>query len=100
MSGRLISSDPVTKRAEMFYTDPDGGVVIASRQDVEPIIEANKVNYKEQSGFKGDMKHVARIPLAVYEDLMKRGIADDPVKFKAWLNDRDNKAWRTHPGRL
>jgi hypothetical protein len=36
----------------------------------------------------------------VYYDLKRRGIADDPKKFKQWLNDRDNRVFRTRAGTL
>jgi hypothetical protein len=100
MSGRILGGDTDIRKIETWHTDPDGGVVIASEQDVTEIIEANKQDIKTNTGFKGDMKHVARIPLVIYEDLKRRGIADDPAKLKAWLNDRDNVLFRTHPGRV
>ena len=48
----------------------------------------------------GDMTRVASIPLSLYFDLKKKGIADDPVAMKRWLNDPDQRFFRTRPGRL
>jgi hypothetical protein len=99
MSGRILGGDEVTRRTDLWHEDADGGVIIEARQDVEPIIEANKADQERYNGSRGD-KFAARIPLAIYEDLVKRGIAGDPKKFKAWLNDSDNRAFRVWQGRV
>jgi len=44
------------------------------------------------------MARVASIPLNVYYDLKRRGIADDPKAMKKWLNDPDNRVFRTREG--
>jgi hypothetical protein len=98
MSGRILGGDEITRRTAYWHADSEG-VAIESRQDVEPIIEANKAEQDLYNGSKGD-KLAARIPLVIYEDLVKRGIAGDPKKFKAWLNDRDNRAFRMWQGRV
>jgi hypothetical protein len=36
----------------------------------------------------------------VYYDLKRRGIADDPAALKKWLNDGDNRVFRTREGTL
>jgi hypothetical protein len=36
----------------------------------------------------------------VYYDLKRRGIIDDPAAFRAWMNDPDNRVFRTRPGRV
>jgi len=41
---------------------------------------------------------VASIPLSIYYDLKRQGIVDDPVRLKRWLNDSDNKYFRTRGG--
>jgi hypothetical protein len=48
----------------------------------------------------GEWSKVASIPLSVLYDLKARGIADDPKKMKAWLNDPDNRAFRTRDARI
>jgi len=49
------------------------------------------------------MTHVARIPFTVIDDLNKKKIMrgfmiEDERAFKQWLNDPDNRVWRTYPG--
>lgn len=97
---RLLSSDPVTKKAELWHAETDGSAVIETKQDVTDIIEANKADFNQAGGLKGDMHHVARIPLVVYEELMRKGIAGDPAALKRWLDHPDNRAFRTHPAKL
>jgi hypothetical protein len=43
---------------------------------------------------------VARLPLHVYFELKRKGIADDKEAFAKWLDDPANSAWRTRPGRV
>lgn len=99
MSGRLISSDLVTKRVTRFHTDPDGGIVLSSEQDVTSILENAKENRNRRSGFKGDgMHHVGYIPLEIYEDWMRKGVEVTPELCSRWLDE--NEYCKTHPGRL
>jgi len=44
------------------------------------------------------MAKVASIPMNIYFDLKQRGILNDQKKMKQWLNDPDNKYFRTRPG--
>jgi hypothetical protein len=43
---------------------------------------------------------VATLPLSVYYQLKREGIADDPKRLAKWMNDPDNRAFRTRGGRL
>jgi hypothetical protein len=38
--------------------------------------------------------------VVIWEDLVRKGIANDTKKLKAWLNDPDNRAFRTRLGRV
>ena len=48
----------------------------------------------------GEWSKVASIPMPLYYRLKRDGIADDPKRMKAWLNDADNRFFRTRPGRV
>lgn len=78
----------------------DDKIVIATSQDVTAIIEANKraANAVDKHQKYGEWSKVASIPMAVYHDLKQQGIVDDPARFKRWLNDSDNKFFRTRGG--
>lgn len=42
----------------------------------------------------------ATIPMSIYLELMKTGVANDPPAFRKWLNDPDNRVWRRSGGKL
>jgi hypothetical protein len=97
---RLFGRDPLTGITQYWHVKDNGEYVIETQQDVSAIAEANKRQYNDTPDRHGDVNKVASIPLNVYYDLKRRGIADDPVAFKKWLNDRDNQVFRTRAGRL
>lgn len=95
-------------RKSVAHADGDGGLIIQTVQDVSGIIEANKKefnSYDERAKWSGDLygNKVASIPLTVIDDLNKLEIMRgfhvlDEKRFRAWLNERDNQAFRTRPG--
>jgi hypothetical protein len=80
----------------------DDKITIATSQDVTKIVKANKRarNEIDKHQKHGEWSKVASIPLTVYYDLKRRGIADDPAAMKRWLNDSDNRAFRTRDARI
>lgn len=106
MSERLLDHDPLTGISQYIDTDEMTGVsTIRTEQDVTAIVELNKVHQRQFShgsdtwgdGYDHRTK-VASIPLSIWMDLKKKGVANDPVAMKRWLNDPDNFAFRTRPG--
>lgn len=97
------------------YTIQDGLFIAKQTQDVEAVIEQNKIerNSGENDGKQQNMRKVASIPLVVVEQLRNRphseggpidlnllGIdVEHTVRFNRWLNDRDNQAFRTNNSR-
>lgn len=106
MSERLLDFDPLTGIRQWIDTDEMTGIsTIRTEQDATDIVELNKVHQRQFSSGKdtwGDgydhRTKVASIPLNIWMDLRKRGITQDPVAMKRWLNDPDNFAFRTRPG--
>lgn len=88
--------------------DTDNGLVIETVQDVSSIVEKNKKEYNQTTGrWGGDLldNKIASIPMTVIDDLNKKGIMKgfhvvDQKKFKLWLNDPDNRFFRTRQGRI
>jgi hypothetical protein len=86
----------------------DNGYVIETKQDVTDIIEKNKQEYNNSSTKWGEDvfdNTIASIPLTVVDDFNKQGIMRgfhvlDQKKFFAWLNDPDNRFFRTKQGRI
>lgn len=108
-SARLFSHDPTTGIKKWFrYHEASSGnesedsFSIETTQDVTDIVEHSKSCYNsiDERARWGDGAHVASIPISVWQDLKKKGIADNDAAFKRWLNDRDNRVFRTRPGRV
>ena len=100
--------NPVNFRQSAVHADGDGGIVIETRQDISDILEQNKKEYNffdERAKWSDELfgNKVASIPMTVIDDLNKQGIMRgfailDEKRFKAWLNERDNRVFRTRTG--
>lgn len=100
---RVISTNQAIGQMQKMHFHEDGGLTIETIQDITDIAEDNKRAYNaydERSSWRGDMHKVASIPLGVYYDLKAKGILDDPVAMKRWLNDPENRVFRTRPGKV
>jgi hypothetical protein len=77
----------------------DDQVILTTKQDVSEIVEANKQQVNAATKKVDNvMTHIARIPDTVIDVLNKMGImrgfmVTDEKRFKAWLNDPDNRVW-------
>lgn len=101
MDSEILVSDSESLVDEVVhYDDTNDTTYVEQVQDVTEIVEANKAmhNLVDERAPWGAGRRVASIPVVVYHDLLKRGIAGDRKKFKAWLNDPDNRFFRTAPG--
>lgn len=102
--GMILDADPITGVIERFYWDEETQTAtIRPEQDVTPMLELSKAEYNsidERARWGNGMTHVARIPGILVFDLMKRGIWGDDAAMKKWLNDPDNRFFRTRPGRV
>lgn len=104
---RLFDHNPDFGVTEYFHYNPDDdSFMIETVQDVEPLIEMNKVLSNGAPLRWGEMSHVASIPPVMVAELTKQGIMRgaavivDEVRFRKWLNDRDSRAFRTRPGKV
>jgi hypothetical protein len=100
MTKRLFSHDAEQGITKYWHVTGNGEYVVETVQDVSKIAEFNKRQYNETPGKYGDVNKVASIPLSVYYQLKRQGIADDPVALKKWLNDSENQVFRTRAGKL
>jgi len=101
MDRLLLDADYGARRTQIMHTQSDNEVVIETLQNVDDILDITKQQYNDSAGERfGTRAQVARIPAVVWGDLVRSGIAFDPVAFKKWLNDFDNRVWRTRPGRV
>lgn len=105
MTKRLLSKVGET---ETWMHDADKGFIIEKRQEVDAILDANKAQAAEYR--KGSMigntqrhwQHVAEIPATVFLELRAKlgEPKDNPTEWKRWLNDYDNRFFRTGGGNI
>jgi hypothetical protein len=103
MESRLFDADPITGSRTILHID-DKRVVAEERQDVGAIVEAAKRRFNsvdERASF-GEMSHVSFIPMNILYELRRKtkGNREFDAALRKWLNDRDNRDFRTRPGRV
>ena len=104
---RLLSRDDLRGSASHFSCDADGKVTISNVQRFDGLLDQNE---KERNGYRkhhhrGDQKHVrkvAEIPEIIFHELeAKFGRPEqNPKAWKKWLNNYDNRFFRTSQGSL
>jgi hypothetical protein len=104
--GRLISRDPVRRVSTWLEVEPDGSYLFTQVQDVRGLQsriteEANDWNpsFRRPNTQKHETK-VAEIPLVIVNRLMQQGIWGDDKKMRQWLNDPDNRSFRSGGGKV
>lgn len=101
-----VDSDPITRSKATFHSFADEEFAVETKQDVTEITREAKFLRNERGGermFKGDTPtHVASIPLALWFKWVEENpdIRHDDDALREKLNDPDNRAFRTHPGRV
>ena len=102
---RVLDSDPATGITQWFhFDDVTGDFGLETRQDVTALIESTKGAFNpvdEHAPWKGDLHQVASIPMVIYHELAKisNNFKDQRV-IRKWLNDKDNRVFRTRPGKV
>ncbi len=74
-------------------------------QDIEPTLKLaatlrDHQNLDPFANRQTGWKRVAEIPRVLYDQLAQQGITRDKKKFRAWLNDYQNRPFRVWEGRL
>jgi len=100
--------NPVKFRDTAVHKDGDGGIIIETKQDITAILEQNQKEYNsydERARWSDHLfgNKIASIPMTVIDELNAKGIMRgfavlDEKRFKAWLNERDNRVFRTRTG--
>ena len=97
----------MTKKTDIL-TDSNDNAVIRQQEDLTPYLEANKEAYNNSdSKWSNELfgNRIASIPNIVIDQLNKDGIMQgfqilDQKRFFKWLNDPDNRFFRTKQGKL
>ena len=106
MESKLFEHDPLLGLTRIWhYDEATDTAVIETIQDATPIVETNKAQFAsidERAKWDGEGLglRVASIPMNIYMDLVSKGITRTEKDFKKWLNDPDNRFFRTRPGRV
>ncbi len=101
MAKRLINDDAFTGIKTYFdYDENTDEAIIRKEQDMTAIIENNKREFNAAPDRWGEWTKVGSIPLSVYYELERQGITKDQEAMKKWLNDPDNRYFRTRPGTI
>ena len=104
MHTKLFDINPVTGTRKMWHYDAEKDeATIETIIDATQIVSDNKDRFNsfdEKANWKGDMHHVASIPMALFYQMKAEGKLDDQAYMKRWLNSPDNRAFRTRPGEV
>jgi hypothetical protein len=104
---RSLAGDGDFIRTEVSHDSHEDVTTFKRTQDVEPILNANREDFKDANGGwtqNRDMRHVASIPNVVVEQWLKAGINvfdnNDWPKVLRLLDMPQYKYLRTSPGKL
>lgn len=98
----LFDYDIQTGRQVWSLQNPDGSTTFRTDYPVDKTMDINTAQRNlAQKGWSGDYHQVASIPLNVYYDQLAEAARENDQKhISRWLNDSDNRAWRTKEGRV
>jgi hypothetical protein len=92
---------------ETNFHDVDGNHFIETKQDISAILESNKAQFNaiDERAKWGEWTKIASLPNVVIDDLNSQGIMRgfavvDEKRFRAFLNNPDNRFFRTRPGQI
>jgi hypothetical protein len=109
---RMLDYDEDTGVTQWFhFDDTTGDIGLQTQQDVTAIVEHNKAlfNQVDENARWGDplrpshesWQKAASVPMSIFCELAKvTNNFKDKKAFDKWLNNSDNRVFRTRPGRL
>lgn len=103
---RKISENPISGKTT--YLQSDGGKdYLVHEQKFDDLLKINKHRndgwqYGQMRGTQKHMQEVAVIPNVLYTHLLETlgKPHENPKAWKAWLNDGENRAFRTGGGNI
>lgn len=84
------------------YDEIKDEAIIQTQQDVTDVIEENREEFAQvdENAKWGEFSKVASIPLSLYYQMKSEGKLDDQAYMKRWLNDPENRYFRTRSGEV
>lgn len=106
MTKRLVSVDKAAGKETWVHIENNGNMVFETKQNIDNLIKKNREEqneYRKDSLIGNTQRHqqkVAEIPTALYHKLLLElgEPRDNPNGWKKWLNDYDNRVFRTSGG--
>ena len=106
MTKRLVSRDAITGKETWAHIENDGNMIFETTQNIDNLIKSNREQqneYRKNSLIGNTQRHqqkVAEIPTALYHKLLIElgEPRDNPNGWKKWLNEYDNRVFRTSGG--
>lgn len=98
----LFDWDKATGRTVWYRENGDGTTTWRTDYPVEQVLKLNAEQRNiARPDWKGDYHQVASIPLNVFYDKLGQAAAEQDMNYVSkWLNDSDNRAFRTKDGKL
>ena len=101
----LMSWDPATGKTTWATMTEDGNTVIRTDLPVQSTLDHNaEVRNSTPDGWNGDWHRIASVPMQLlYDDnigLNKAIEQGDDKHLSRWLNDSQNRSWRTKTGKV
>lgn len=103
MTARLFDRDPLLGTKTLFHPDGAGGFTLETQQDVEHVLEGNKIlqnDVDERARYGEHLTRMASVPLVIWMKWKQEGDVNDPAFLRKKLNDPENKFLRTRPGKI
>ena len=87
-------------KTDVHTEDGDGTFHITKEQNVQPTLDYTK-HLREQPVLRSaNDRHVAEIPPVIAAKLQREGILQDSRRLLKWLDQPENKLFRTWEGHL
>lgn len=98
----LFDHDFQLGRSVWKRVNPDGSVTFRTDYQVDKIVAQNRAHLNESQGQNwGEGRRVASIPLNLFYDKIDPALQQgDKAYLSRWLNDSDNRAFRTFGGKV
>ena len=96
----------IDETSTTYFEEGDKEFTLTKVQDTAPVLDNNKKEFNSGINNSTDGmfgRKVASIPLVVWQNWMKEtngAVRSDPVLLAKYLNDPDNKYFKTHNSRV
>lgn len=98
----LVTWDPKTGKQTWRRHEPDGGVTFRTDMPADETIEENLIARNAASNnWNGDWHRVASVPMNLFFARLQEAHSEGDERYiSRWLNDSDNRAFRTKEGNV